>query len=224
MGRIQAALQKEPLLSAAAALALITSAFVKPSWGAINWKVLIILFNLMLVISALAKYKVLDRISLTLLNRLTSARNISICLVFLTGFFSMLVTNDVSLLTMVPLTLLIAKRGRFNPNWIIIYQTMAANIGSSLTPMGNPQNLFLYERYHIKNIEFILTLLPFVLVGLITLFIITMRIPAKTIHYREGSVPVFVNVRKQALYLCLFGIVLLSVIRFWTTGWFLSYW
>lgn len=77
-------------------------------------------------------------ISMVLIRRFTSIRYLSFCLVFLTGFFAMFITNDVALLTMVPLTILIAKRCKFNPVWIAIYQTLAANVGSSLTPMGNP--------------------------------------------------------------------------------------
>ena len=57
----------------------------------------------------------------------------------------MLITNDVALITFVPLSLIIAQKSDFNPVKTIIFQTLAANIGSSLTPMGNPQNLFLFN-------------------------------------------------------------------------------
>lgn len=207
-------LHNEPVFFTSIVLVILSSFFSRLDLQAIDWKVIIALFNLMAVIVALEKYKVLDRISLILIKRFTSIRYLSFCLVFLTGFFAMFITNDVALLTMVPLTILIAKRCKFNPVWIVIYQTLAANIGSSLTPMGNPQNLFLYEFFHISNLEFIIIVLPLVIVGFAIIALLLLKIPLKLIHYKLEALVEKECSRRQILYIFIFVLVVLSVLRF----------
>jgi len=207
-------LRTEPVFFISMVMAILASFISRPNLQTIDWKVIVVLFNLMAVIVALEKYQVLDRISLVLIQKFTSIRYLSICLVFLTGVFAMFITNDVALLTMVPLTILIAKRCKFNPVWIVIYQTLAANIGSSLTPMGNPQNLFLYEFFHIRNGEFILTVLPLVAAGFIIIWLLLLKIPSKTVHYKLETMSDQESTRRQLLYLLIFGLVVLSVLRF----------
>lgn len=211
---IQNRVGKEPVFFITLILVLVVSFFSSPDFQAIDWKVIITLFNLMLVIAALEKYQVLDRVSLVLLNKFTSIIYLSYCIVFLTGFFAMFITNDVALLTMVPLTLLIAKRCKFNPVWIVIYQTLAANIGSSLTPMGNPQNLFLYEFFHISNFQFIDIVSPLVLAGFGIVGVLLLRMPSKNVHYKLENVVRGNCVQRQFLYLTIFILVVLSVLRF----------
>ena len=211
---LQKKIFREPVLIVSIFLVIVSSLYVRPDIQTIDWKVIIALFNLMAVIAALAKYQVLDRVSLALVRRFTSIRYMGACLVILTGLFAMFVTNDVALLTMVPITILIARRGRFNPVWIIIYQTLAANIGSSLTPMGNPQNLFLYEFFYIKNLEFITILLPLVCLGCVIIGIFLFRIPCKPVHYKAEKLPGKDNLRRQLIYLVFFALVILSVLRF----------
>ncbi|QNB48160.1 anion transporter [Thermanaerosceptrum fracticalcis] len=210
---LQAIWTKEPLFVTASFLVAASSFFVKPSVAAIDWKVIIILFNLMAVIIALEKYRVLDELSLKLLERFRSLRLLSICLVLMTGFFAMFITNDVALLTLVPLSLLIAKRCSFNPAWLVILQTLAANIGSSLTPMGNPQNLFLYEYYKISPTSFINMMAPFVIGGLISLIILAFKIPPEPVQYKCDVSFTPSESKRQLMYLIFFGLVVLSVLR-----------
>lgn len=203
----------EPIFFTAIVLAILSSFFGRPNLQAIDWKVIIVLFNLMAIISALEKYQVLDKISFVMLKRVASIRYLSFCLVFLTGFFAMFVTNDVALLTMVPLTILIAKRCKFNPAWIIIYQTLAANVGSSLTPMGNPQNLFLYEHFHIRNIEFIAIVLPLVIIGNAVIGLFMLKFPVKAVNYKLENKDAKTHLRRQIFYLLIFVLAVLSVLR-----------
>ncbi len=211
---IQEKVLHEPVFFTSIVMVILASFFSRPDLQAIDWKVIIALFNLMAVIVALEKYQVLDRISIVLIKKFTSIRYLSFCLVFLTGFFAMFITNDVALLTMVPLTILIAKRCKFNPVWIVIYQTLAANIGSSLTPMGNPQNLFLYEFFHISNLEFISIVLPLVIVGFAIIGLLLLKFPLKPVHYKLETMVIKERSRRQILYLLIFGLVILSVLRF----------
>lgn len=211
---LQLRIRKEPVFLTSIMLVLFLSFFSDIDWQVIDWKVVIALFNLMAVIVALEKYRILDKISLYLIRRFTSIRYLSLCLVFLTGIFAMFITNDVALLTIVPLTILIAKRCRFNPVWLVIYETLAANVGSSLTPMGNPQNLFLYEYFRISNYEFIFTLLPFVLIGFFIIFLLILIFPLKQIHYKLESISGPESILRQTVYLVLFCLVVLSILRF----------
>lgn len=215
VAELQAKFQKEPVFLSALSLLVFSSILVRPNVRAIDWKVLIILFNLMSVLVALEKYQVMDRISLTLLNSFTTLRSLSLCLVMVTGILAMFVTNDVALLTLAPLTMLIAHRCSFDPVWIIILQTLAANIGSSLTPMGNPQNLFLYEFFQIGTSEFLTILFPFVITGLL---LVSLLVPLTTVKDKltahSQEVVATVSLRRQLFYLVLFVLVVLSVLRF----------
>lgn len=83
-----------------------------------------------------------------------------------TFFFSMLVTNDVALTVIVPLTLILNIERK---HILVILEALAANAGSALTPIGNPQNLFIYWFYKIDPTEFIMSIAPFSLIFLVLL-------------------------------------------------------
>lgn len=161
MQRIKEFLQKETVLVVAALLAAISSCFNRPQLSYIDCDVLCILLSLMLVVEGLKNIKFLDWIALNLLQQCRSFRQVVIVLVGVTFIASMFVTNDVALITFVPLTLIIGKAIKMDMPQIIILQTVAANLGSMVTPMGNPQNLFLYAHYGFTAAEFFkIMLLP----------------------------------------------------------------
>lgn len=178
---IRAFLQKEPVLSIALVLACISLFFVPPSMGYIDyidWKTLGCLFALMLVVAGFRKMYLFTKLSTILLRYAHTPRQVSMILVGVTFFSSMLVTNDVALITFVPLTIVVFSLCKETRPilFTVILQTVAANVGSSLTPVGNPQNLFIYSYYHIGLGDFFLTMFPYafsggVLVGLLLLFI-----------------------------------------------------
>lgn len=170
-------LRREPLLFASLILACGSSLFIRPRLQAVDWPVLIALFNLMVALGGLDRVGVFDAISLSLLRRVRRERGIGLILVGSTFFASMLITNDVALLTFVPLTILVARRASSNPAFIIILQTIAANVGSSLTPVGNPQNLFLYATYNVPLPAFLRTTLPFVATGSLWLLALLLLLP-----------------------------------------------
>ena len=101
----------------------------------------------MLVVAELKEIRFLDWLAVELLNKCRSKRQLELVLLAVTYVSSMFVTNDVALLTFVPLALVIGKTLKMDMERIIILQTLAANLGSMLTPPGNPQNLFLYAHY-----------------------------------------------------------------------------
>ena len=100
---------------------------------------------------------------------------------------SMFVTNDVALLTFVPLTVVISRKTKMPIMETVILQTIAANIGSSLTPMGNPQNLFIYSHYGIKPIAFFTTVLFIAVFGILSLYFFIRRMPKSDIERKPYS-------------------------------------
>ena len=146
--------KREGILLLACVLAVSSSLAVVPKAEYIDWRVLVLLYCLMLVVGGFKKRRVLDNCAVRLLQRCISLRQITAALLLITFISSMLVTNDVALITFVPLTLIIGKEAGVDVGKIIVWQTLAANLGSMLTPMGNPQNLFLYARYNFDIIAF----------------------------------------------------------------------
>ncbi|MBN2897304.1 MAG: anion transporter [Clostridia bacterium] len=193
-------------------LTLATSFFVKPNLAAIDLKVIAALFNLMLIALALEKHSFLDYIALKLLNRCHSEKQLGYALIGITAVLSMILTNDVALLTMVPLTLLMGKILGRAPLRLVALETVAANVGSSLTPFGNPQNLYLYATYHIPTLAFFSTLGPFVIGGLLYLFLLVRKLPdtKRAIH----MTPVIIkNPVKITVYALLLLLAIASILR-----------
>lgn len=126
----------------------------------------------------------------------------------------MLVTNDVALITFVPLTLLVYSRINDEKSRIltIVLETAAANLGSMATPFGNPQNLFIYGKYSLTVSDFFRTMLPACALSLICLLGLCLLLP-KTPCRAEGTSPVEVSKHKLPVYAVLFILCLMTVFR-----------
>lgn len=147
--RVRSFWHKDPVLFLSGLLAFLSLLLVPPDRayaGYLDFKVLICLFALMLAVELLREAGWLDVTAKHVLRRAGSRRKLSVLLTAFAFFLSMLVTNDVALLTLVPLTLRVTGDGHDAPLTVrlLVLQTLAANIGSMLTPVGNPQNLYLY--------------------------------------------------------------------------------
>ncbi|MCM3691095.1 SLC13 family permease [Neobacillus niacini] len=169
-------LKKDIVFTVSLVLAIGSCLFHPPKINYLNFPVLISLFNLMLAIKAFEELRVLDKFAISIINKCNNSKYLSAILIFLCFFSSMLVTNDVALLTFVPLTLVISRKTKMPMLETVILQTIAANIGSSLTPMGNPQNLFIYTFYGIKPVPFFMTVLSVAILGFISLFFFIRRL------------------------------------------------
>ncbi|CED93912.1 SLC13 family permease [Romboutsia ilealis] len=203
-------LKKECVLVIAVTLAILSSFISIPKMSYIDFKVLILLFNLMVVVAAFKELKVLDSIAIRLLKKCNTYTSISLALVFITFISSMIVTNDVALITFVPLSIVIAKKANINVLKIVIFQTLAANLGSSFTPMGNPQNLFIYSFYNLNPIDFFKITLPIVILAV--LFLVLLVCKDKKINLSLDLEDVKIdNKRDVYLFGGLFLIILLSV-------------
>lgn len=140
----------------------------------IDFNTLIILFCLMGVVSGFSRLGYIDRVSHTLVTKAKSFRMLMMVTVGATYVISMIVTNDVGLIVMIPFT--IAVLGSIGRNdkliKIVVLETLAANLGGMSTPIGNPHNLYTYQHYGMNIGKFIITLLPYVVVSIATLVVI----------------------------------------------------
>lgn len=147
-------IRQETVLSIAVLLALLSACFVLPDasyFGYIDFRTLTILFSLMTVMAGLQRQGVFTRFAYSLLSRTNSITSLVFVLVGLCFFCSMLITNDVALLTFVPFSFAVLGQlpeasGKKLLTPVVCLQTIAANLGSMLTPIGNPQNLYLYGK------------------------------------------------------------------------------
>ena len=203
-------LKKECVLVIAVTLAILSSFISIPKLSYIDFKVLILLFNRMVVVAAFKELKVLDSIAIGLLKKCNTYTSISLALVFITFISSMIVTNDVALITFVPLSIVIARKANINVLKIVVFQTLAANLGSSFTPMGNPQNLFIYSFYNLSPIDFFKITLPIVILAVLFLVLLVFKDKKMNLSLDLEDVKID-NKRDVYLFGGLFLIILLSV-------------
>ncbi len=174
-----------------------------PSYCMEDLEIIFILFILFIVINGLQRSGLIFRISQLIEN----GEVIPLKLILTTFFLSMIITNDVALIVIVPLTLAlnIDKKGI-----IVILEALSANAGSALTPIGNPQNLFIYWFYNIPIDKFIITIAPFSFIFLILLIVSTIFIKSKIIITNKTSIKIE---KKAYIYIILLIIVLLTVLH-----------
>lgn len=182
MKTIKTLLKKEPVTIISFILAIISALFIRPDSkyiSYIDFRTLSILLCLMLVMAGLRKEGVFKYIGEKLLERTTTRRGLALVLIMLCFFFSMIITNDVALISFVPFTIEVirmmdehddASKRSFSIK-LIVLETIAANLGSMLTPIGNPQNLYLYSLLGISIGEFVKIMLPYSMMSLAILVI-----------------------------------------------------
>ena len=178
--RIAGFIKNEPVLVISIVLALLSIIIFRLSFKfcleSIDFSTIAILFSLLIVIKAFQSQNYLDFIATGFLRFCKTERSLYFLLTYLIFFGSMLVTNDVALLTFVPVSLLIFSRAGLLSFKLIVLETLAANLGSCITPMGNPQNLYLFSYYNFSAADFFLltskiALPSMVILALMILFI-----------------------------------------------------
>lgn len=180
MLKILCFVKNEAVLLISFVLAAVSVAAVKPSAAYANYidfRTLSLLFCLMAVMAGLAGMGVFRLLAAKLLTRVKTVRGLALTLCLLCFFSSMLITNDVALITFVPFTVTALRlSGKTNKTvWLVTLETVAANLGSMLTPIGNPQNLYLYSAYNMSGTQFFAAVAPYaglslVLIALFSLF------------------------------------------------------
>ncbi|WP_139903927.1 SLC13 family permease [Clostridium thermarum] len=204
--------KKETVFVVSVIIAVLTCFVNTPKLEYIDFKVVISLFNLIIVVSAFQQLKLLDKIAVAILKKCSNRRTVAYVLTAVTFAASMLLTNDVALITLVPLTIIIGKRSDINPLEIIVVQTLAANLGSSLTPIGNPQNLFIYSCFNVDTLEFLKAGALVAGIGIIALVVINFFMKKDKLRYNLEEIEIK-DKKKLCLFIALFICIFLSVFR-----------
>ncbi len=210
-------IKKNSVMFVAAFAALVTAILVPPDGQYIEYfdfKTLTCLFCTLACVCALKNIRFFRIIAEKIIIYFKTIRGAVIALVYITFIGSMVIANDMALITFLPLGYRVLK---FTHNekymaFTFIMQNIAANLGGMLTPFGNPQNLYLYTYYHIGNIEFVkIMLLPFVVsIAIITLCCLI--IPDEKMYY-EKEFDVKLNMKRVITYIALFTLSILIVFR-----------
>ena len=198
--------------------AVITSVIVPPDKEYINYfdfKTLACLFCVLAVVCALRNIRFFYTLAKAIVRKFRNTKVAILALVYITFIGSMLIANDMALLTFLPLGYFIlhtTKKEKYLA-FAFIMQNIAANLGGMLTPFGNPQNLYLYSKFNIPDSEFVSIMFPPFIVAIILITaccLIFVKSEPLEIEEKAASLPV----GRVAIYLALFAVAILMVFRF----------
>ena len=223
MKKVLEFLKKETVLSIAWLLALLSMLPVPPDGayaGYVDFHTLGLLFSLMTVMAGLQGLGLFRHLGEALLKRTATTRQLEGALIFLPFFSSMAVTNDVALITFVPFAIevliLAGQEERTIP--VVAMQTIAANLGSMATPIGNPQNLYLYSHYQMSMSEFFAVTGPLTAASAVLLVIFLFTKPSRPLAIPQFFSAPMGRERRLAIYLTLF-LLCLSVVADMLSVW-----
>jgi len=209
--------KKNMVLTIAFAAALITSCIVPPDAAYASYfdlKTLTCLFCVLAVVCALKNVKFFTILARKIVDCTGNLRVATIALVYITFIGSMLIANDMALLTFLPLGFFVlSSTGKEKyMAFVFIMQNIAANLGGMLTPFGNPQNLYLYTKFAIPTLEFMqIMLVPF-LASIVLITVCCLFLPRDTLSIKEAC-PYRLQPKKTLLYLVLFALSIVIVFR-----------
>ncbi|GBD89898.1 inner membrane protein YbiR [bacterium BMS3Abin04] len=197
---------KEWLLIASAVGFALTSIYTQhlPVYSLQEMQILFILFVLFISVKGLEH----SGFFLKLSQSIEKGKFIPLKLIIATFFLSMIITNDITLIVIVPLTLSLSVNRR---DILVILEALAANAGSALTPFGNPQNLFIYWFYNLSPTQFVSSIIPFSFVFLCLLVISSFIVKSKSNSHYPSKLRKVEN--SAYIYGLLLIIVLLTVLR-----------
>lgn len=201
------------------AAAVISCFIIPPDAGYVDYmdmRTISLLFSLMAVMSGFRSMFIFARMGRSLLKYTKSTLSLAAALILLCFFTSMVITNDVALITFVPFAVelfeLCGQRKQLLV--VVVLQTIAANLGSMLIPPGNPQNLYLYSVSGMSVSEFVVTMLPFTALSLVLLIASLLFIKReKTEIPGDGTTYPAVSKKRLAVHIILFAICLAAVFK-----------
>ncbi len=176
MNYIKKIIKNETVFCISFILAVFSAFIIRPDkayLGYTDYKTIALLFCLMIIVAGFQYYGVFKMTAQFLIRKTGSIKSLSAVMVLICFFSSMLITNDVALITFVPFTLFIFQSaGSVNQVIrLVVLETIAANLGSMATPIGNPQNLYLYSTAKLTAAEFLMAVLPYAGLSLIMLIL-----------------------------------------------------
>lgn len=215
---MKAFVKKELTFVIAAVAAIISCFFVIPDMeyvGYIDFKVITLLFCLMTTVGGIQKTGFFERLSESMLKLAGGTRSICIILVLLCFFAAMLITNDVALIILVPFAITVLSKAGAKDLIVktIVLQTVSANLGSMATPVGNPQNLFLYSYYNMGIGEFFEYIIPYTAISFGFVVLCSACGKNKKISFNRHS-NIAVDRNRLLIYIILFVLCLLTVTDF----------
>lgn len=215
---IKSFISKEPVFCISAFIAVFTMFIIPPDKEYLNYidfRVLALLFCLMAVIAGLKSVGLFDWLTYRLFQNIRNGRILGVTLVLLPFFSSMFITNDVALIMFVPFTIALSEQLGVKKHIIpiTVLQTVAANLGSMATPVGNPQNLYLYSFYNMNISEFLSVTLPLTLISLVGLTLTSITVLPRSLN--QHKIENMSVTGKKQLIICslLFALSLLTVFR-----------
>ena len=228
MGKMKNLCKKETVFCVSFMLALLSMLFVTPDLTYLNYpdyRTLSLLFSLMIVVAGLQSLGIFERLGNLLMRRAKGAERLTLTLILLCFFSSMIITNDVALITFVPFSILVCRMIKREDLVMrtVIMETIAANLGSMATPIGNPQNLYLYGLAGISAGRFVLLMLPYTVASaalLVICVIVCMKGKNRQLEIRLSGSDIQVNRKLVGIYSILFVLSLLTVARivpYWVT-------
>lgn len=218
MKRLITFIQNEIVFFVATILAIFSCLFIHPDKSYINYldyRVLFLLFCLMIVVAGFKEIGIFNNLTKLIISKVNYTRKIVYILVFLCFVLGMFITNDVALIVFVPFTIMIFEKLDKESFLIptIVLQTLAANLGSMLTPIGNPQNLYLYNFYDMTIGKFLLTMAPVTSLALMLIIISIFFIPNEPVSIDIDNDVVSVDHFKLFIYIALFLLCLTTVLH-----------
>ena len=208
--------KREVVLTIALLAALASFLLVPPgahTLAGIDLTTLLMLFSLMAIVAGFRHMGAFDKLAGAVTSRVRTLR--SLAMVLVTGCFllAMVATNDVALITLVPFTLLLMRGARMKHLTLtVVLETVAANLGSMVTPIGNPQNLFLYSSGRLGAMAFPALTWPYALAALVLLMALCRLIPRETVQSAPAAGAKLPG-RKLALYAALTVIAVLALAK-----------
>ena len=205
------------VLSIAVIAMLITCIFVPVDTsylGYFNWRTLATLFCTLAVVAAFSHIHVFEILSKNIVIKLHNLRNATLGLVFITFFGSMLLANDMALLTFLPLGFYVLNStdNKQHMAFTFIMQNIAANLGGMVTPFGNPQNLYLYSYYGINTMEFVKIMLPSFLAATVLIVVCCLFVKPTPLTLKNDEDYVL-DKKRTLIYSVLFVASILIVFR-----------
>ncbi|MBR5244761.1 MAG: citrate transporter [Clostridia bacterium] len=216
MTKVLAFVKRNPVVTVAAVAALITMFLVPPDaqyLGYFDWRTLTCLFCVLAVVCALKNIQFFYLLARKIIEKFKTLRMAVIALVYITFIGSMLIANDMALLTFLPLGYFVLKRtGKEHAMALVfIFQNIAANLGGMLTPFGNLQNLYLYSHFGIPDGEFVMIMLPPFLLSITLITLCCFLIPKDPLQIRGERVALPKG--RTAVYMALFTLAIIIVFR-----------
>lgn len=214
-------IKNETVLVISLLLAAVSMLFVTPDGeysSYIDYQTLALLFCLMIIMAQFQKMGLFQFIGEKLLKNVNGSRQIYAVLVLLCFFSSMLITNDVALITFVPFAITVLKMANLENRMIpvIVLQTVAANLGSMVTPIGNPQNLYLYAQSGMSLGSFVVLMLPYAAIAAVIFALMILKMKNHKVDITALAAigkTIFIPNKQMVIYSILFVGCVLAVAK-----------